>query len=378
MRIAFAAIPAHGHLYPLMPLALACRDAGHQVVVAVGWPFADRLPLPTFDPFDRPFSLSEVERLTKERHPAAEGIEIALAHFGDTTPYLMLPGLLSGLPDFRPDLVIYDSANTAAGIAAELLDVPAAAFGVGRWAPFGAMIHDATRRFRRSEWTDRGRQPSTGPLLAAALLDPLPAPWCGDPEPYRIPIRTVGWSQHPGGPPEWLTLAASHPRVYVTLGTVSFGATEALRRALIETAAQGAEVLVAVGERGDPAALGELPAAVHVEKFVAQHAILPLVDLAVHHGGTGTLLGCLAAGIPQVLMPQGADQFMNAGEMTAMGVARVVGNDEPDGAMGAAVGALLGDSPERTAAAGVAAQIAATPAPAEVLPLLTELAAARI
>jgi hypothetical protein len=36
VRIVFAAVPAYGHLYPLMPLALAAVDAGHDVVVATG------------------------------------------------------------------------------------------------------------------------------------------------------------------------------------------------------------------------------------------------------------------------------------------------------------------------------------------------------
>lgn len=31
----------------MMPLALACADAGHEVVVATGEPFLGRLPLPT-------------------------------------------------------------------------------------------------------------------------------------------------------------------------------------------------------------------------------------------------------------------------------------------------------------------------------------------
>jgi hypothetical protein len=47
VKIIFASIPAYGHLYPLMPLALACADAGHDVTLAVGPPFLDRLPLPT-------------------------------------------------------------------------------------------------------------------------------------------------------------------------------------------------------------------------------------------------------------------------------------------------------------------------------------------
>jgi hypothetical protein len=43
----FASVGAYGHLYPMMPLALACADAEHEAVIATGPPFLGRLPLPT-------------------------------------------------------------------------------------------------------------------------------------------------------------------------------------------------------------------------------------------------------------------------------------------------------------------------------------------
>ena len=36
MRVLVVAAPLLGHVFPLMPLALALRDAGHDVVVATG------------------------------------------------------------------------------------------------------------------------------------------------------------------------------------------------------------------------------------------------------------------------------------------------------------------------------------------------------
>jgi UDP:flavonoid glycosyltransferase YjiC (YdhE family) len=34
VKIMFASLGAYGHLYPMMPLALACADAGHKTVIA--------------------------------------------------------------------------------------------------------------------------------------------------------------------------------------------------------------------------------------------------------------------------------------------------------------------------------------------------------
>jgi UDP:flavonoid glycosyltransferase YjiC (YdhE family) len=148
-----------------------------------------------------------------------------------------------------------------------------------------------------------------------------------------------------------------------------------LSRAISEIAPLDVDILVAVGPEGEPAALGELPDNVHVERFVAQSAVLPLVDLIVHHGGTGTVLGALEVGLPQLLLPQGADQFVNAQMLTAAGAVRALANDaQQHGAIGAAVQALLGNCPERQAAIRLRDEIATMPAPAEVVPVLVELA----
>ncbi|MFD6068801.1 glycosyltransferase, partial [Amycolatopsis lurida] len=36
MRLIFTSLVSHGHLYPLLPLAVAARDAGHEVLFATG------------------------------------------------------------------------------------------------------------------------------------------------------------------------------------------------------------------------------------------------------------------------------------------------------------------------------------------------------
>ena len=100
------------------------------------------------------------------------------------------------------------------------------------------------------------------------------------------------------------------------MGTV-FGKVDLLRSAALELAGSGHEVLVATGPDIDPGALGDVPALVHVEQEVPQARLLPYVDLVVHHGGTGTVIGSLASGLPQIITPQGADQFWNADHLAA-------------------------------------------------------------
>ena len=59
-----------------------------------------------------------------------------------------------------------------------------------------------------------------------------------------------------------------------------------------------------------------------VERYVPQADVLPLCDVAVGHGGSGSTLGALAHGLPMLLLPHGADQFENAQACAALGVAR--------------------------------------------------------
>lgn len=75
------------------------------------------------------------------------------------------------------------------------------------------------------------------------------------------------------------------------------------------------------------AALGELPPTVHVEKWLPLAPLLPRCDAVLCHAGTGTTLAALAAGLPLVLVPQGADQFDNARACERAGAALVLTPD---------------------------------------------------
>lgn len=122
--------------------------------------------------------------------------------------------------------------------------------------------------------------------------------------------------------------------------------------------------------------LAGLPTNVHVERFVPQADVLSRVDLIVHHGGTGTVLAALEAGLPQVILPQGADQPFNADLIERSGAGRRQANDDDvPGSISALVEPLLGDCPERGSAVRISTEIAAMPSPSEVVAELVDRAA---
>jgi len=267
--------------------------------------------------------------------------------------------------------------NAGAGLAATVLGIPAAAFAIGLFAPAIPMIHASTLKYHAEQWKRRELPiPEDETLLAGMYLDVIPT-GLQDPAgiPRRKPIRPVPWSEAIGTVPGWLAAPSSRQRAYVTLGTVAYGAVEVLRRALDDLGGLDLDVLVAVGPEGDPTLLGSVPDSVHVERFVDQSRVLPLVDVVVHHGGTGTMLGCLANGLPQLILPQGADQFHNGGLVTDAGAGMMLHNDDQlPGAIAEQATALLADGPERAAARRFRESIAAQPAPADVVPELVRFA----
>jgi UDP:flavonoid glycosyltransferase YjiC (YdhE family) len=380
VKIMFASLGAYGHLYPMMPLALAFADAGHEAVIASGPPFLGRLPLPTVPGYPPDLELDWAIEEARRRHPELHGQDFSMAMFADVTAEAVAPTMIEQCERLRPDLVIYEAMNTGGGVAASVLGIPAAAYGIGLVSFIYGSLHGATVGYQRNIWLERDRTPPEGNgLLAAALINPSPPTLRqqGEDGTVTIPIRSVAYNESSAEVPPWLTSGRTRPRVYLTLGTVAFGAVEVLSRAVAEIAALDVDVLVTVGPEGEPAALGELPDNVYVERFVAQSAVLPLVDLIVHHGGTGTVLSALEVGLPQLLLPQGADQFINAEILTTSGAARALPNDaQQPGAIGEAVQALLGDAPERRAAVRLHNEIAAMPSPADVVPALVKLASA--
>ena len=376
MKVVFAALGAYGHLFPMLPLAVACQDAGHEVVVATGAPFLDRLPVRTVPGLPAEVELAWAEQEVRRRHPDLHGFEATLAMFGDVTAGATTPTMLDVLTSERADLLVTEPLHLGAAIAGDLLELPTLDFAIGL-APFmAATLHPVTIGYQRGLWLERGRTPPDAKLLGQALLDPCPPslqlPYDDAP---RLPIRSVAWRGAETPLPGWLTAGTTRPRVYLTLGTVSFGAVDVLRRAASEIAALDVDLLVAVGPEGDPTLLGELPDNVHVERFVPQAEVLERVDLIVHHGGTGTVLAALEAGLPQVILAQGADQPFNADLISQSGAGRHQANDDyTPGSIAALVEPLLGDCPERATAVRVAAEIARMPAPAEVVPQLVERA----
>jgi UDP:flavonoid glycosyltransferase YjiC (YdhE family) len=345
-----------------VPLGIALERAGAEVVFATGEAFAHRLPMRTIQGAERSWTFSdatsEIERRVELGHVApVEGLGQAL--FVELCAPHVVDVMTAALERERPDLVVFEQTNVGAAMAAQATGVRAACLAIVGWGRQWSTIYEAVAA--------AVGEPGAGDL-AEVLIDPHP-PFLAEAEtippfPTRA-MRPAAWSPH-GPVPRWLQRPRRAPRVYLTMGTV-FGNVDRLRSAALEIAGSACEVLVSTGPGIEPGALGDLSELVHVEQEVPQAHVLPYVDLVVHHGGTGTVIGSLFCGLPQVVMPQGADQFWNADHLAAEGACRIVPPCAPPGSIATAVTALVEQrAPERAAARRLGGVIAAMPSPDEV------------
>jgi UDP:flavonoid glycosyltransferase YjiC (YdhE family) len=169
-------------------------------------------------------------------------------------------------------------------------------------------------------------------------------------------------------------VTGDRPVVYLTFGTVFF--VNPTFAAAIDALAHRSDLVtvVTVGPRGDTDAFGPQPEHVHLERFVPQETLLPRCTAVVSHGGSGTVLGTLAHGLPQLVLPQGADQFINADACVDSGVGLALHGPEADAdAIGAAIAAMLETDDLRAGARRVQADIADMPSPDEAAAVIESL-----
>jgi UDP:flavonoid glycosyltransferase YjiC (YdhE family) len=341
----FATTRGAGHFGPLVPFARACLSAGHEVLVAA------------------PTSLAGlVARAGLRLRPVAEapGADAAFAPvwrreastehvvrdlFAGLYAQAAMADVLTAVDEWRPDLIVRETMEFASAVAAVRYDVPQARVGVHLDSKMdtGGVLEALAAQSLGIAADDL----RAGPLLTRAP---------GGDEPGVHRFRTEA------------PLRRTPELVYVTFGSeapASHHFPGVYRRAA--EALDGLPVLMTVGR--DPADLGPAPSSVRVARWVDQAEVMPRAAAMVSHGGSGTTLQALAAGVPQAFVPLFVDGPANAERVAALG-AGIVADD-----LRGAVTALLRDPAYELAAARVAAEIAALPPVEQAVELLQRSAA---
>jgi UDP:flavonoid glycosyltransferase YjiC (YdhE family) len=376
VRILFATTRGGGHLGPLMPLAHACVRAGHEVRIA--GPETVRGAVTRAGLGFAPVGAAPHDEVAAAFAPVwareAEAAHVIGDLFAGLHARAALPDMLALVGSWRPDVVVRETMEFASTLAAERHGVPQVRFGVHLMA-----VVDG----------------NAGPLeMAAGPLDAL-RPAAGlppDPQMHAIrdsPLLTLAPASMdaPGAPPVSryrdpalpgpAARNGRRPLVYVAFGSEAPGShlfPGLYRDALDALAGVEADVLVAVGDRRAPEELAPVPANARVERWVPQAEVMRTAAAMVGHGGSGSTLMALAAGVPQALVPLFVDGPVNAARVVGLGAGVAVGGaDAVPVELTAAVRTLLEDDAHRAGARAVADEIAALPPVDDAVAVLQSL-----
>ena len=333
MRIAIVACGSRGDVQPMLALALGMKAAGHDTLLCSSpenaeWARSRDCP---FEPLG--------ERVHGNPKLASGGVRAFNRFIRRQLAFQVrdLPGLLEG-----SDLVLATGLVFGVRPVAEHLGIPcryvafspAGILGTPRDAPYvrllgfvtglasDALYGAALNKGRRSLGLPPKRNVMAqlvGPDSIAATDPALTVLRPG----ARLKATQTGYMLLP--PSETLSpdlqrfLDAGPPPVYAGFGSMPVGNREGVSRMLVEAArAAGQRLIVSrgwaelldLGGDDDVVFVGDEP-----------HALLfPRVAAVIHHGGAGTVATAARAGVPQIVLPQAADQFLWRSQVVKLGL----------------------------------------------------------
>jgi UDP:flavonoid glycosyltransferase YjiC (YdhE family) len=364
MRILFVCNPLYGHLNPMLPLAHAAQTHGHAVVVATG---ADLAALAQRDGLSS-WSVGMT-------HAKAGGNRQAswLDYF-ESSARARITDLTPRCTTWRPDLVVHEETELAGPVVAASVDARSIVHGLGPIPParlstwFAEAIERLAPPAIATEVVSAWRNASYLHLCPPGLNPLEESSW-----PDVLPLRPM----MPGsvGDPALISRIRRLPytrSVFVTLGTVYGGNTAALMATIEGLKDVGVNLIVAVGPEGDPSRFEGYGDHVLVERLVPLASVLERCSAVVSQGGSGVMLGAMSLGLPQLMLPQGADQFRNAELAARTGAAlALLPQDSTPEAVGDGIRRLLNERGFASAAQVLRDQIRAMPDADTVIASLT-------
>lgn len=351
----------------MLPLAGALVDAGHAVRWAAAGDVCVRLRGRGFDSVRCGVEVAdasptgppppEIAALPIDERPDFMFSRI----FGPRRAEPMLVDLIPIVEDWRPEVLVCDQAELAGPIAARLAGVPNVTHSFGRLLPAARVARAEETMAKLWRAHDLEPRPYAG-TYDHLYLDIYPPSLQSDDREHVGEIQLVRSSTTP--------LPANPddpPLVWITFGTVFNEDLELFSTAVEAARELPVSVVATLGPGNDPGALGEQPANVEVAEFIPQEELLPRCGAVASHAGSGTFLAALSAALPQVLLPQAADQWLNAEAGARGGVGlRLMPDEMSVASVRDALAWVLADREMGEAARRVSDEIAAMPAPATV------------
>ena len=370
MRVVLSNIGTFGDINPLIAISLELKRRGHTPVMAVPAVFEPKIrPLGIEFRAVRPDIDPKNTTLIGMIYDVKKGTERGLREF-------LFPALRQSYDDLldaaikpeRADLLLLGELNYAGPLVAETTGIPWASYVLAPLSFFSAFdppvlpmyphlaqadkvvpgMGRAIKRLARlvsRKWpqpiydlrAELGLKQGSNPLFDAKHSPYLVLAMFS----RVLGVEQKDWPEHTkitgfcfydadagnaALPPHLESFLKAGPApVVFTLGSAAVMAAgkfyEFSAKAIMKMGAR-AVLLIGSDERNRPQ--GELPDTICVAEYAPFSALFKRAALVVHQGGVGTVVQCLRAGKPMLIMPYSHDQPDNGRRMRRLGVARVI------------------------------------------------------
>jgi len=338
MRIMWFCIPAHGHTNPTIEVVRELIKRGHEIRYYSFEEFREKIEDAGACFISCDACLTPLDRESEKRMRRVSTTEMSVRAFELTA---RMDGMLSKeIADFRPDLIVSDSAcfwgkltamkhklpmvcstttfafnresakymkSSLRETADILLGMPRVGRAMQALKPLGYEVRSPLDIVQNKNDTDTV-------VYTSARFQPCAESF--DSTHYRF----VGPSVKPVIPAQ----KRGRPLVYVSLGTVINDRPDFYRHCIEAVRGENAELLISCGKAFDRESLGELPENVTVKNYVNQMETLARASLFITHCGMNSASEGLYMGVPELLFPLTGEQRAVARRVEEMGAGRLL------------------------------------------------------
>ena len=358
-RFLFTMLPANDLGLPtrMVPIASALCQSGHQVAIFNPSPAPQKLiaeaGLTSLPPPARPMpepamDLTAIAECWDVEHFFG-GVYLSEQYVRDAVAvYVDL------LREYKPDMVV-DSFEPLACLAARIANVPLASVLQGN-------IHPASRGFTWWENVRPAGLPSAAAFFSTVAQEYGLAPVkrvvdlmagdlsliVGSPESDPVAldanvtyIGPMAFLRDDAALPAWVSELGGRngrgdsrsvrPLIWVYSGNPRYftaptpvDSIVVIRAAIAALADEPVDVVLTTGYQELPAEFGELPGNFRHAAYVPGPLMAERADLVVFHGGHSSVMTCLKAGTPAVIIPTITERVSNARRLASLGMGEVV------------------------------------------------------
>ena len=334
MKILFTTHPGYGHILPLIPIAMALKDKGHDISFATAQSFKKKINDIGFFciPVGLDWNESQLEQILpniKEAPPMEQNSMIRKLLWHDA-PVSAISDLLLFCKHEKPDAIVSSGYDYSGQILAEILDIPSIVHSIDIRIP-GAVksrIQGDYPKMLREKFGLSAEKPSEKEILELSFM----------PECWKLPgyeshsneyyIRPQFFDNITGEQcPDWIRRYKNNPIVYISLGTVFNDYPYIFQSIMDGLKNESLNLIITIGPNGDPDAFGKQPDNVCIKNYIPQTFILPETSISINHGGVSTIMAALNNGIPLINLPLSGDQPINSNWCQMKEVAVDLGNE---------------------------------------------------